>query len=747
MKTIDHQLAEIALQRVDGDSFEKFSQAFFGALSGTSFVPLGGTHDGGAEAFSESGIFEDGRPNHFWQASIEKNHRAKIRKTVARIREFGRDLNQLTYCTSIIIKNIDGEEDILGEELGLRIRIRDQKYIVSQINHSYATIQAFNSYLSPHLSFLKQLGGTTLLSHTPDLPTRTLCVFLGQEVDRRRGNSELLESVADSLILWALEDTNPDEGKFLKRDSIQDRIETALPASRHFIRGVLDNRLQALASKTNTSGREIRWYKKENKYCLTYETRLMVEKENVEDEFLKNSVTAVFRARATSLVDDELFEEVVPVVIEVCHRALEITFERQGLELSYFILGDDAEDHVGSSISENIDQAIDDLSVNPAHQMDVKEISVSILRQSFYQSEGCEREYLSKLSRTYTLLFVLKYEPRIVEYFRTMSRNFILFVGSDLIIRAMSEFFLAPEDRMTWNLFEILKAAGSECILTEKALNEVITHLQAADQEFKHNYAEIESTITREFARHINRILVRTYFYAKLDAGENDKVPTGWKGFLGQFCTYRDLYSDLGKDSLRRYLCEEFGFSYENSQEMSYKVDGEELDFLKEKLLEVRKKDRRGESIEEILAYNDALQVLRVYSKRHELKEASKPNPYGYRTWWLTHEMKILHATPDVVKKYGARYMMRPDFLLNFIALSPSAEEVRRSFGNIFPSLLGVKLSNRMRRDIFKEVVKRVNEVYKVNDARARALVGEYSDQIKGDFYKQYEASIQPPVE
>ena len=154
MATVNHQLVEIALGRTDPTSFERFCQVFFGALTGTAFVPLGGHHDGGAEAFSEQDIFEE-KAGHFWQASVEKNIRPKIRRTAERIRKFGRDLKHLTYCCSIVVPNVDGQEDSLSDELSIRVRIRDQKYIISHINHSPKTVEAFNSYLAPHLAFLK----------------------------------------------------------------------------------------------------------------------------------------------------------------------------------------------------------------------------------------------------------------------------------------------------------------------------------------------------------------------------------------------------------------------------------------------------------------------------------------------------------------------------------------------------------------------------------------------------------------
>ena len=694
---------------------------------------MGGHHDGGAEAFTEPGLFE-GKADHFWQASIEQNHRSKIRRTVKRIVEFGRTPKQLTYCTPLIISNIDGEEDSLSEELGVRIRIRDGKYIVSHINHSEQTIEAYNSYLSPLLAFLREIGGVTIISHSKDLPARSLCVFLGQEIDRRRGNTELLEAVTDSLILWSLEGTDPDAHVFRTREEILERITTALPAANQFIKGTLNGRLEALASKSNSSGREIRWHRGNNNYCLPYETRKVVEQENTEDELLKAEVSAVFTSRINGVLREHNQAPLVPKAVAICHRAVELTFENQGLEVSAFIQGNtDSEFH--ASISDYVDRAMDELSVMGDERDLIKDASMGALRLAFYHSQEVERKYFSKLSRTYTLLFLLKNEPRIVEYFRRMSADFVLYIGTDLLIRAISEYFLPAADRMTWNMFKVLKAAGSQLILTETTLEEVISHIRAADYEFKNHYQDMEQYVDLALARHVDRILIRAYFYAQLEGPK--KRLAGWRAFIGLFCTYADLHTKAGQDSLRRYLCEEFGLDFEPTSETLISIDEHEVEGVKARLLQIR--GGRGREREEMLAYNDALHVMRVYSKRKELGEGVKSNQFGYRTWWLTQEMLIRRATGEIVAKKHALYMMRPEFILNFIALAPSAEAVRKSFGEIFPTLLGVRLSNRLKPEIFEKVMQRVAEASVLGEARARALVGELSDKLKGDRFKQYE--------
>lgn len=739
MTTVNHHLVDLALDKTNGASFELFSQAFFAALTGHNFVPLGGMHDGGAEAFSTQEFFyEDQKNSNFWQASIQQDFRNKIRSTVDRIKEFNRELTQLTYCTSIVVKNLDVEEDRLSDELRVRIKIRDRKYIVSHINSSEATIQSYNSYLAPYLSHLKEIGGSTIIGYSKDLPSRTLCTFLGQEVERRRGNTQLLESVTDSLILWSLEGTDATSRIFLSREQILKKIEEALPAARQFIRGVLDNRLKALRSKDNTYGREIRWHSKENGFCLPYETRKIVEAENTEDEILKSKVGEIFRNRCLILCSSEEQSKLdINLVVRLCYRSLEITFENQGLELSYFILGSDSEDHFENNVLENIQSAVDGEDVNGSKKARLIEVCSLIIRNSFYKSEEVERVYLSKLSRTYSLLFILKNEPKIVEYFRTMSTEFILYVGSDLVIRAISERYMSPVDRMTWNLFKILEAAGATVILTDPTLDEIISHLRAQDHEYKNHYFKIDSVVTLDIAKNIDRILLRSYFYSKIEERTGSQGPSSWASYIGQFCTYTDLHFPAGKESLKRSLCLEFGFSFETLDEMKKGISDDELNSVKAEISKIRTVRRKD--VEDILSYNDALHVLRVYAKRQSLNELSKPNPYGFRVWWLTAESAVRRATRELVKAKGASYMIRPEFLLNFISIAPSAEEVRKSFGKIFPSLLGIKLSNRMKPEVLESLLLSVQKAFDISENRAKARVSELSDQLKGDFGRCYE--------
>jgi hypothetical protein len=136
MQTVDHKLVELALERIDGTSFEGFAQSFMAAVIGRDFVPLGGTSDGGADGLFE---MQGGKANRFMQASIQEDHRAKVRGSIQRLRAVGREPQHLIYCTSRIVPRLDQEDEALSSETGVEVRIRDGRYIVAHVNETLQT--------------------------------------------------------------------------------------------------------------------------------------------------------------------------------------------------------------------------------------------------------------------------------------------------------------------------------------------------------------------------------------------------------------------------------------------------------------------------------------------------------------------------------------------------------------------------------------------------------------------------------
>lgn len=115
-------------------------------------MPLGGHKDGGADAYEGMLCESVSTPGLFYQASIEQDAGAKIRRTVARLREFGRAPKRVVYLTSRTVRYVDRVETDLTEELDVTIAIRDGSNISSHVNHDAHTVAAFNHHLR-HLPY------------------------------------------------------------------------------------------------------------------------------------------------------------------------------------------------------------------------------------------------------------------------------------------------------------------------------------------------------------------------------------------------------------------------------------------------------------------------------------------------------------------------------------------------------------------------------------------------------------------
>ena len=494
----------------------------------------------------------------------------------------------------------------------------------------------------------------------------------------------------------------------------------------------LNDRLAFLSSKGNPSGREIRHYEKEDQFCLPYETRKRVEDENTSDEALRIRVLGIMESRVASVANG-LDANEIPVAASLAMRTLQLTFEREGLEFAAFL-----EDKQNSSeypaLADHVDAAIIEAGIKPPKNELQKEAILSALRETFYKSAPEERVFLSKLAHTYSLLFSLRVEPRIVEYFEEMASDFHLYVGADLIVRALSERYVRPEDQRVRTMLRMLASAGSKLVLTEPVLEEVHNHLRTTDIEFRNYFAIQEQRITYDIARNCGKILIRAYFYSKFDPPVKIQAPASWQAYLNQFCAPSKLGHAEGQEELKRYLLSNYGLTFESRDEI-------------EKLLQTERDQREIEEVAgalspeksaTALAKNDALMVFAVYGRRAQSGEAAKQTVFGYRSWWLTGETTILRHTHHLVSRYGARYMMRPEFLLNFIAMSPKLSQVREAYKGIFPSLLGIRLANRMKDDVYHDMMTKVKDAACLEPGRVEALVSQYSDELKSSFRKVY---------
>jgi hypothetical protein len=720
LRRADPDVIDIALERIDGNDFEDFALQYFPALLGAEFSPLGGMHDGGADGFGGDRVYErTGRETHFIQASVQADVKAKMRSTYKRLKEFGRDVSSITLLTSRVVPTVDVVEDSLSEELGAMIRIRDGSYIRSHANDTSATVAAYEKYLLPETDFLRRIGTAGVLGPSQLVTDPTVFVFLRQEVDKLDGNVLLVDSISDALILWALEGTDPDADKLMTKQ----KIEATVPSASAMIAERLDERLRSLSSKDYPGGRQIRWHRSEDAYVLPYDTRRDLASENASDEALRLRVLQSFTRRATHMYL-EADETAVRRIAEVSLRSLQVAFEQEGLEFAHFV---SHEDVAVPQMRDAVRQAVQECGATGPESVRLAAACLAVARECFYHGTVDERDYLGRLARTYTLLFTLRNEPRLVEYFSRMSADFYLYVGSDMLVQALSERFLPVENQHARNTLQMAADAGATLVLTEPVVEEVLGNLRASDNEFRNQIEVVEHRLTRDMMREVPKILVRAYLYNR----DAEAGPSNWPAFVEQFCSYSSLHEHKAETDLRRYLQASFRMEYLDRETLTNLADEDAVASLTRKLLEVKA------NIE--LASNDALLVAAVYGHRLAGKETGEANEFGFRTWWLTNETSILRQTVELEARHdGARYIMRPDFLLNFFTFAPSAAQVRSTYANVFPSALGVQLSRRMDEASFHAIMRRVREAESLDDGRRLAVMAECADRLKSDFSRRY---------
>ncbi len=720
---IHHDLINISLDKVEGFPFERFSQDFLSALEGFNFIPVGGQSDGGAD-----GIYASEQGRIFYQFTVQENHRDKIRKTVRRLKEFGRDLSTLYYLTSKSIPHIDKEEDSLSDELNIRVKIRDRKYICSHINDTIGTVNSYHNHLSTYTNYLANIAVSQEHIKSAHVKDPSVFVFLQHEVTNRRNDRKLIHSLTDSLILWSLSETDPDKGIFMSESELTQKIFTQFPWATKILKGHITQRLTILRSKNNSSGREIRWYGKAKKYCLPYETRHTIKEENQVDEGLKVRFIDEVKFIVSKLfdADDGEYQKIANISLNVIH----LIFEKQGLLFSSFLSSDD-KSSPPTVASDCIDTEINKSGIPKELIENYRDYIESTIRTVFYHSTPCQREFLSNLSRTYVLLFTLQAEPRVVEYFSAMSSSFNLFLGSDILVKALSERYLDEENQVARNLLKMSSAAGINMLLSENVLGELYTHIRGTNYEFINYFAQSENFITNEIARNSNKILIRSYFYAK-----NEGKVRGWRTFIDQFISYSNIENGLGKEELKKYLSSEYGLIFVENSELESVCSPEAVKALSDAMLSADDKKN------EVLSYNTALQVYGIYGLRRKNKESSRNIEYGFKTWWMTNQSRVIRHTIDVIKSQGAKYIMRPEYILNFIAMSPNCEQVRKSFNSTFPSAFGIQLGHRLKDDVFHKVMSDVAQWKGYEEGRIIALVSDLSDKLKTDRLKRYEHVI-----
>ncbi|UST75151.1 hypothetical protein [Pseudomonas siliginis] len=739
IKIVPDDLFSYLMGKISGVRFEVFAKQLFGLVFKETFIPMGGIHDGGADGAMSSYIQEiSGKPNTFVQFTItaEGGVKAKVNETIKALQTSGRTPRLIIYATSIALPKSDLIAQEMIEKHEVMVQFRDYERIKGYVNTDDKCNRMFYDFFTSEISALSRAASSNLTAVNEYATDPTVYVYLNYELKTKHVKNHLNEQVLDALIYWSLRDTDPDAKILASRASIHDSISGLFPQAKNVLLPNLNKRLSALTTKVAGGVERLRYYKATDCFSLPFEMRAI----------LANEASAAL-ARQTKFrhsITDRLVREVGEIekatqksacntlVFQTVHRY----FIDQGLLLAAFLEGRLDTIHIS-------DQVVEDIMVKVLSEIDHgKSLTpemfgacLNSLRGIFYHPSTEEREYMAYLSKTSCLLVTMQSAPKLLEYFNKMGGNFRLLIGTDLIIKAISERYVEKENQQVTRILEVSKQLGSELTLTEPVLDEVFTHLHAADLEFRNHYAEQEKYLRRDMTVDSDRIMIRAYFHSR----KSENGPKTWSQFIEQVVTHSALRnrSETAREELKGFLIQKFSMKFLTTEELKSRVNNEKVLELAAKLDEARAVKHEN------LSYNDALMAHATYAQRKKHEESGIYDGFGYRTWWLTKETHVLHFSKALVESQGnVPYIMRPEFILNFVSLAANAENVRKTFSDLLPTTAGLQLGKHLSSEAMYQLMGDAQEWGDKPPERISIMINDRANKLKHDQFKKYSDNI-----
>ena len=711
MSTIDPRAFEFALSQInDGNIFERFAQDLLCQVLGYNFNPIGGIKDRGIDGLDRCYEIHN-LSDTIYQISIEKDIEGKTRRTLSTLQENDVQCQRFFYVTNQTVKNQDVLSDTFFREFRISVGFRDLAWLRGQANHNEGTIKTYLAFVETYCHQFTKPSQTLAVEDLHTDPR--IFVFLRQQWEERDEKMRLDELLADTLILYSLEGTDPDKGILRTKDEILRRAAQLVEFSLGLLEPIIDARLHQLSSKPN---RKIRHHQKEDLYCLPYLTRLEVEQKHLEDAALHE--TFFIEAKAKLKKNLKASSVRVKDATHLLNTVFNNLFKQQGLEFSNFVVESSSMQSIEKSLPDIISKTVDDSLIISRNRTLVKKALLSTVREIIYKGSAEEMEYLRRLSSSYMMLFLLQCDPKVSVYFSTMAGKLRVLVGNSILVPALSELPLARRHRRHWNLLVKARSTGVTLHINRATLQELLMHIMQVCRTYKDLYQGREEVFNDEIAiMYVDEILIRSFLYGRL----NKSIET-FDEFIDQFIT---IESPNAERDLLLWLKGNFGIELLDEQNEGIQINEDDLELLTGELSK-RKSPR--------LAENDAKTILSIFALRKLNKELEASSIFGYQTWWLSKDTITQRVVSELLgDKYPTSAYMRADFLNNYIALSPNFEDINRTFDAMFPTMVGVSISNHIPVEITKAVQVGIQDHASKNPARVSAIIANLSDRLKTD--------------
>lgn len=712
------QLISLAIDNISKTDFETWAQKVLATTEGMEFAPTGGIHDGGQDGFVRK---IEGQPTHYIQITKQEDTRTKVRETIEAIRK-QRKLDQLTFVTSQTEQNRDLLEAKWGKEFSLRLRIHDRSWLLVRASLDATLKDELYGYVRGLLDELNR--ATTVRRKIGRQDRLSIVTYLEAQAKSLPKAEDFQNICLDTVIYAALQGTDPAEEKFKTGDELRSELEVSHAQLLAKASTQLEDRLEFLSSKSNYP--RLRKHPGE-KFALPYEVRSQFGEfnlsiQNQEDTFLA-CLSSRIREKAPEL-SNELHGKILNLVRDSLHE----TFRQQAMNFanSFSASTEEANIEVFSIIKE----LAKEMEFDPPELEAAQELASSVFRRACYSSKEGERAFLETLMKYYTVQFVMHGDAVVSEYFSEMSKRLRVYLGTDIIVRCLSETFVKEKSRGMTNALSRIQRAGVTLRITRRTLEEVFSHLHATYLTFRNDFEGWYRNGSLQDIMQSDRILIRAFGYAYFEPIGHTRQPRDWSDFLNQFGS-ASWFADPERniDDFGSFLIERYGFEFVELDGVTSKIDTDLAQEIADGILDAR--DRGTTSGYAKLALNDAQMALLITAERNELGERVTTDLYGYNTWWMTEEAKVLRELKK--RDLPANIVMHPQFLINHLLLDQVAFSENHHGKDLTPTLFGLRITDRVPSGSLKQFLDAVRDMGELEEAVQRSRIRAAANRLKSE--------------
>lgn len=720
MSDIEPSVYGLAIDAMSPNNFEVFGQSVLSEVLGIEFEPTGGNADGGADGFIRA---RKGRTTHFVQISKEKDVRGKVRKTLVALQKAGRAVDSLTLLTSENFPTRDVFQDEIEKTAGVQLRIHDRSWIAIQITKSAALRDLFKERASETLKSVESIASKAIQNYN-QAERMSVLVYMDAHARSTPTETDLLVLAVDAAIYKALEGTDPDADIFRSSAEVVASVEKSFPAvTRRADLKILD-RLERLSKKANNP--RIRRYQSEDKYCLPHDVRDELSQENSAVQQLELEFVESLRDRARNL-ERELTPPEVEIVAGAALTSLSDTFEHQGMNLAASFEEKPKFEEIKTY--DFVRKAIPVDKHDNERRAYLVEATTKILRDVIYSGTAKEREYLFKLFKLFSIEFVTKGDDKVASFFRNSLKQLKLVVGTDILLRALSESCVKPESQATQNALKYLEKAGVQLFLSEIVLDELHTHIINENRDFNNDYRSWYQYASLDELKQCGRILLRAFFYSNKEPQRHQFEARSWENFLDRIGSHEWFTDRSKREYFSTYLIDKFNLTPITALEIDKGVSKTAVGRLKDKIIEMRAREGN-----ELLAENDARHALFINKRREQDGETMNANVYGFNTWWLMEEFQVILAARAL--KMPDRFAIHPQFLMNFCIISPRLRDLTEEFKPFFPTNFGLRITDRVGGATLAKFIRQAKEAAERDESIAKGQIRELGDKLREKFHR-----------